>query len=271
MIPDFVVIGAPRCGTTSLARYLGEHPEIFVAPTKEVRFFDVNFDRGPDWYLEHFRGAGGRMAGEATPGYMLRRQSMERLVEMLPRALLLVMLRDPIERAWSEYWMVKARSNESRSFSQVIIEEIEAMGSGDNLSARYLRNSRYDIHMQTVLDLVDRERVGVFLSERMATDPADFYGDVCQFLGVDPTFRPHNLGKVMNSYLDFRSVRLRNWLRRFDTPLARFARRLNARRSATYPPMAEADRSTLSTYFAPHIQRLEGMLGLEFPEWSANT
>src|SRR5688572_19406956 len=104
-LPDFVVIGSMRAGSTSLARYIGAHPSVYMPPKKELHFFDWNWDRGLDWYRAQFRDATpGAIIGEATPIYIVYREAMERLAKACPEARLLVVLRDPVSRAYSHYW-----------------------------------------------------------------------------------------------------------------------------------------------------------------------
>jgi hypothetical protein len=104
-LPDFVVIGGPKCGTHWLNECLREHPEVYLTPdVHEIFFFDRYFDRGPQWYAHYFRGhAGERRVGDVTPTYLASALAAQRLSDLLPDATLLVCLRNPIERAWSHY------------------------------------------------------------------------------------------------------------------------------------------------------------------------
>src|SRR5437764_7156012 len=115
-LPNFFIIGAMRSGTTSLTRYLNAHPDVFVAPGKELHFFDQRFDRGLDWYRDCFeRAAGQRAIGEATQSYMYDAEAMTRLAVTVPKARLLAILRNPVDRAWSHYWLNRALALETLS------------------------------------------------------------------------------------------------------------------------------------------------------------
>ena len=99
-LPAFLIVGAMRSGTTSLARYLASHPDVLFAPQKEVHFFDRNFHRGVAWYASQFAGDPTlRLAGEATPSYMYDELAVERMSHTVPHAKLIAVLRDPTERA----------------------------------------------------------------------------------------------------------------------------------------------------------------------------
>src|SRR3712207_6690007 len=105
-LPDFVIIGTQRGGTTSLYHYLSKHPEVLPALRKEIHFFDLNFDRGLDWYLAHFaRQDQPGLVGEASPLYMFHRDVPERVRRVLPNAKFIALLRNPVDRAYSQYQM----------------------------------------------------------------------------------------------------------------------------------------------------------------------
>lgn len=100
-LPDFVLAGAMRSGSSSLFRYLNDHPAIFMPAEKELHYFDRGLDRGLDWYRERFQAAApGQLLGEATPGYLASEDALSRMVETLPDVRVLMVLRDPVSRAY---------------------------------------------------------------------------------------------------------------------------------------------------------------------------
>src|SRR5437762_2920456 len=101
-LPNFLIIGAPRSATTSTALYLSQHPEVHIAPQKEVNFFDLEFHRGLDWYRAQFdRVEDGQVVGEASPNYMFSEDAVQRMAALLPDAKLIAILREPVSRAYS--------------------------------------------------------------------------------------------------------------------------------------------------------------------------
>src|SRR4051812_20619515 len=121
MLPTFVILGTMRGGTTSLVRYLGEHPDVYVAPQKEVHFFDEHFELGVEWYEAQFEGRGdARQFGEGTPAYLYGDIAMQRLKQILPETRLIVSVREPVERAYSHYWHQRARGYETKEFVDAI-------------------------------------------------------------------------------------------------------------------------------------------------------
>ena len=272
-LPDFLVAGAMRSGTTSLYRYLGEHPEIFMVP-KELEFFTEHFDRGVEWYRSQFAGAGSaRVFGEATADYLARRSAMARIAEVLPSGRVIASLRNPVDRAWSHYGLLSARGREVRTFAAAIDDEISVIESDgpDAGGIFYLYHSLYDVHLERAYRLFPEEQIHVSIFERMAADPAGTYRDLCVFLGVDPSFVPAHLGARVNAVVTCRSLRVRDLSRRLPSPAERLVARLNTRRTALPPVLDDAIRRRLEHFFAPRIARVEDLLGERIPEWQPDS
>lgn len=268
-LADFLIIGAMRSGTTSLYRYLGAHPEVYMAP-KELQFFTVHHERGPDWYAAQFaRATATQRLGEATADYLARESAMLRIAATLPRARLVATLRHPTERAWSHYGLLSERGRETRPFATALDEELAAIEAAgiDAPGVIYLSHGRYDLHLERCRRLFDPEALHVVIFEQMKADPTSVYRGVCQHLGVDPGFVPADLGRPVNAYVTFRSVRLRDASKSLPRPLGRIVGRLNARRNVTAPAMPSDVRRRLDAYYAPVIEDVERILGRALPEW----
>src|SRR5438105_3652241 len=131
VLPDFLIIGGQRCGTSSLYYYLTEHPGIVSAFTKEPHFFDEHFTKGTGWYRTQFPTVLHKdyvknvlrqdfMTGEGTPYYILHPHVPRRASEIVPRAKLIALLRNPVDRAYSQYWIEKTANFETLSFEDAI-------------------------------------------------------------------------------------------------------------------------------------------------------
>lgn len=140
-LPDFIIIGAQKGGTTSLYEYLSQHPDIARALRKEIRFFDEQYNKGLAWYRSffptfakchhHLRATGQRLqTGEATPEYLFDPLVPERMRGVLPGVKLIVMLRDPVSRAYSHYQHVLRRGREPLSFDESVKQELQQLRSG---------------------------------------------------------------------------------------------------------------------------------------------
>lgn len=269
-LPDFLVIGAMRSGTSSLARYLRAHPAICFATEKEVHFFDRNFDRGLEWYKRHFPcDHPGHLTGEATQTYMYHGEALDRMVAVVPKARLIVTLRHPVERAYSHFWLNRARGREPLDFRQAIDAEPERIRTGglnERLWYSYLGRGSYARQLVGVAERYSREQLLVLRFEDLRDAPARTYRRICTFLQIDDGFLPAELGRVVNPYVTFRSLRARDLARRLPGPFRRVVGRLNTRH-ASYPPMDAALRRELNARFDEEIGSLEMWLGEDLSAW----
>jgi hypothetical protein len=253
--PDFVIIGAAKAGTTSLYGWLSEHPFVEPATHKEVHYFDYNLYRGEDWYRAHFplerdrdsfAAANGRpfLTGEASPSYISHHWAPSRLAETLPDARLLVALRDPVERAYSQFQMSRREGEEElESFAAAVeIEDrrLDPERARTKADPRYnswpigcwsyLMRSRYAEQLDRWFELFPREQFHFVTLEQLAADPQRTLDSVHEFLGLPP-HRHENL-----------------------QPL----------HTASYDSLPADARASLSEYFRPHNQRLFELVGIDF-------
>jgi hypothetical protein len=257
MAPDFLIVGAQRCGTTSLFRYLAAHP-VVVPPLfqKGIHFFDMNYGRGLRWYRGQFpiRSIADRrvattghraISGEASPYYVFHPLAAERIARDLPAAKLIVLLRDPVERAFSAHRQESARGFETEPFERALeLEETRLAGELERIQAdpdyasfhhqhhAYLARGRYAEQLKRLFDLIGRERVLVLESSSFFATPQPVWERVLEFLGL-PTWHPPVFG------------------------------RHNAQGSA---PLPDRLRERLEEYFEPYDAELTALLG-EVPTW----
>ena len=273
--PDFLIIGAVKSGTSSLAMYLAAHPEAFVAHRKEVRFFDddSNFSRGIEWYERQFVGAEeARAVGEASPFYMASPEAASRIANTVPHARLIAVLRNPVDRAYSHYLHNRTWWRESRGFSEALADEREGRRIPQRF--RYLALGRYAEQLTRFLSVLDSASIQVLFFEDLRESPASIFTSVCEFLNIDSTFIPANVGARYNPQSHVVSARLGRALSRWRTrpglpsKLVRYADRVNVRaRGAPYAPMPSGVREWLSEYFHEPNSNLADLLGLEIESW----
>jgi hypothetical protein len=272
-LPNFLIVGAARSGTTSLARHLGAHSDAFVPEEKELRFFDDNFDRGLDWYGAFFADAGDATAvGEATAAYLYNARAVERMATVVPQARLIAMLRQPVDRAYSNYWMNRERGREKLSFTDAIAEEPQrmaaAIANGETPRAVYLEKGRYVPQLVRLCEHFPRESLQVVITEDLASDPVATFGRVCTHVGIDPSEQPERLGEPLNRYVHFRSRRLRARGRAIRHPLGRAIERINVRKRP-YPPIDPVLRARLTAELEDEIIAVEQWLGRDLANWRA--
>lgn len=258
-LPTFVGVGASKSGTTSLARWLEAHPDLFVAPQKELRFFTLHWDRGLDWYAEQFAGAAGRPCGEFTPDYMNDQQAVERMAATVPDARLLVCLREPVSRLLSHYWHQRLRGSERRPLREAVAEEPD-----------YVARGHYLPQLVRLAQHYPRERIHVAVFDDIRDRPAEVFAAACRFLDVDDQVRPELLGTAFNTASSFRSKRLRTQMLRWQAfrRAPALSRRVDAlnRRPVDYPAPGADDLRWLQERCADDLPALEAWLGRPLPQ-----
>jgi hypothetical protein len=254
-LPDYLIVGGQRCGTTSLQKYLIQHPAV-VAPgvLKGIHYFDMNFAEGETWYRSQFpmritrawhgRGGTATLTGEASPYYMFHPLGAERIAATVPAAKLIALVRHPVDRAYSHYLHEVRRGFEDRSFEEAIALEPERL-AGEEARIRqdpsyvsfahqhhsYAARGMYADQLEHLAKHVPREQILVVSSEEMFADAAASYGRVLEFLGLEP-FTPAD----------------------FATQNANVYRE----------PIPDAARARLAAVFAEPNRRLEAFVGRSF-------
>ena len=199
MLPNFIIIGAMKSGTTSLARYLDAHPEIFITRPREPRFFSDGYDSGLDSYERLFEGAAaGQVRGEGSTNYSvagLRPGVPKRIAAVCPDVKLIYLLRDPVERIRSLYRFRLDRKPDLRPIDRAVFE-----------IPVYLESARYATQLDAYLEHFDRRQVLVLSSERLYDDRSQQLSLVYAFLGVDADFVPSDVDATYNTARDNRRM-----------------------------------------------------------------
>ena len=295
--PDFFLVGAPKCGTTAMARYLGDHPEIFMPIAKELHYFgsDLDYRRRRLTAAEYLAlfdtGEGVKRVGEASVGYLYSETAPAEILEFSPEARILIMLRDPID-------MIRSQHSQELFMGQEDITNLaEALRAEPDRSAgrripasctmpyllRYTWLARYAEHVERYLEAVGPGRVHVTLFDDFKRDTSSAYADVVRFLGCDASFTPEF--PVVNERKRVRSValqhvvrdpppRVRVMLRRLLPMAARVGARkllygLNSR--APVPSSIEPELAArLRVDLEPDIRRLADLLGRDLSAWMSS-
>jgi hypothetical protein len=198
--PDFIVVGAQKSGTTSLAAWLAEHPSCWIASEKEVHYFDLAYRRGFAWYRTRFgKAPANRLAGEVTPYYLFHPLAAERMARDLPSVKLVAILREPVARAVSGYMHSRRFHGETRSFEAALVEEDTALAEDIATLARdpfaqchalqtrsYRARGLYAAQLGRYLEHFPREQVHVMIFEELLAAPEPTLDALCGFLGIGP-------------------------------------------------------------------------------------
>lgn len=298
MMPNFLVIGAARSGTTSLHHYLKAHPEIFMSSVKEPNFFafedgeiDLGYDApgwrswsrrstpGPEEYRALFRGVKAEKAiGEASPIYMRSPGAAERIRRAIPGARLIAILRDPAERAYANY-MGRLRDGTERNPDAYDALDAALSGRGPGWRKEiYIDLGFYHERLQPYYERFGREQIRVVLFDDFVRDPHGVVRELFSFLGVEPGFVPdtsityNTSGRIRNPMLRFAwtnsnplRARLQPWLPR---PLREAGWAL-VQRNLSRPPLPPDLRARLVERYRADILALEGLLDRDLSGWRA--
>ncbi len=273
MLPNFLVIGASKAGTTSLYEYLRAHPQVFMPDLKEPQFFpeEFNWHRGLAWYEQLFDAADGALAiGEASTTYTRYPHSKgvaDRVAKVIPDARLIYLVRHPVERMLSQY-------------QQHIQHGWERLPAEQAFRANpiYLNYSRYAMQIEQYLEHFPRKQLLVVTSEEMAAHRAKTMGAIFEFLGVDPRWRPPNLDRDFNvTERKRRPLRVDATLRRLPgygflarvtpLPLRKLKYQVTTRAVVRRPRISDEFRRETEEQLRDDVRRLRDHLGPGFDGW----
>lgn len=269
-LPDFLVVGAKKAGSTWLDHLLRSHPGVFL-PTerKEVAYFDLFHDRGTAWYARFFRDApAGALVGESTPEYLHHREAPARIERELPGARLLVIVRNPIDRAHSEWAHLVGKFAERRCFAEFLRQEPDVLAKG-----------RYAEQLRRFPRALAEGRVKVLVFEECIADPESASREVAGFLGIGAggfvaDARPRNESYVPRFPAAFAALRsCSDWLRARDLDFAvNAAHRFGVRRllgsRGRVPALSPEDRAAYHDFVEAQRQQVEALLGRTVLAWT---
>ena len=250
MVPHFLIIGAQRCGTSSLYENIIQHPNVISASTKEVHFFDIKYAKGFSWYETNFKEYEEKkskdeffITGEATPYYLFHPLVPQRIAKVLPKVKLIVLLRNPVNRAYSHYNHEVRLNAEKLSFEDAIKAEEERLSgeekkmlenenyySFNHQHFSYLKRGIYVDQIKKWHKFFDREQFLIINSEEFFSEPNKILTKIFDFLDL-PAINQIN-SKISNK--------------------------------GNYPPMKDQTREKLANYFKIHNERLSSYLDWNF-------
>jgi Sulfotransferase domain len=293
--PGFFIVGAPRCGTTALSKFLGEHPEIFMAPKKGMHMFskDLAFisstTTNMETYLDEFEEAGEKLAGEASVWQIYSEQAPALIDKFNPTAKIIIMIRNPLDMVYSLHSrMVLDNVETQNDFEKAISLENERKKDvsppyyGPRFRPVFYREAaKYNIHVKRYLDHFGADRVMVIVHDDLRTDPASVYKNTLAFLGVDDTFTP--VFNEVNPNTNQRSALLAKIIRNMPGPVRKLKRVLMPntasiagkletinKKQIERKKMAPEIRKSLSEEFVKDVQDLSGLLGKDLSGWLEN-
>jgi len=293
--PHFFIVGAPKCGTTSMGQYLNQHPEIFVL-RGEPHYFGTDIDYNsprltPAQYRALCRETGGKpVCGDRSTWYLYSSKAAREIYAHNPQALIIAMLRNPAEMIHSlhAHHYQRGLRDDIEDLEQALAAEPDRRrGKWIPANARFPESlfysaiPRYSEQLQRYFDTFGRERVQVILFDDLKRSPRDVYARALAFLGVDPAFEPdfevHNASAPTPdswAYRAWKASSLRYRIRSLaPQPLYDRIRRMRRKRLASAAkrqprrPLAPEARDRLNLQFADEIDRLETLIGRDLSSW----
>ncbi|MFT5681788.1 MAG: hypothetical protein ACI8RZ_002700 [Myxococcota bacterium] len=290
---NFLIVGAPKCGTTAMTRYLEAHPEVFVAARKDLHYFgsDLNFTRRRRWseaeYAENFAEAGGASAvGEASVWYLYSKQSAEEIAAYNPDMRIIIMLRQPVDMMHALYTQLRLNGlgDEDLTTFQAALDAEPDRAAGRRIPTHtplpeallYRRAARFSEQVRRYQAVFPPEQILVLLQDDLKADTPAAYRRTLSFLGVDPDFQP-DLGRV-NANKVVRSEGLRRLIALtpasakglIPAGLRRGVRKRVAKLNSRHAPREALDpalRALLLAELAPEIEALAGVIDRDLSGW----
>jgi Sulfotransferase family len=311
-LPNFFIVGAPKAGTTSLYHYLDQHPDVFMSPIKETNYFsaeirleniDTNWQewaqredkslqqylRGPmqekrfggivsNWpdYLKVFQNVNGEKAiGEASVCYLWSKTAAQNIASTLPHAKIIMVLRDPVERAFSQYKQAVASGLEERPFRDLVDKNLNRNSDKFDLLNPFLEFGSYHEQVKRYMELFPKENLRIYLYEEFRQAPAETLSGIFRFLEVDPQFAPDTSERHLRSQVarhiwpTYKLKKYGIWSplkNAIPRPLRPAIRRwmFSSRQSLELDP---ADRVYLRNYYRQDTVRLSTLIKRDLDGW----
>jgi hypothetical protein len=284
-LPNFLVVGAQRCGTTYLHGLLQQHPEVFLPEGKEIHFFDHAEALGGEVeikkYMRHFNAVRAQKAiGEITPSYMYVNGVPELILRYLDGVRLIFLLRNPLERAYSHYWFNVSERREHFGFEEALAQEDSRISKGfpDNLLFSYIDRGRYMRQIERFLSIFPQEKMLFLIAEEMFANPRESLTGICRFLGITESYafdvavnrNRKQLPKYISAYLMMRSLSRiaanAPDILGFHKTVEHLSRSIPMT-ERPYPKMKKETRRWLRSVFDEDIRKVAGFLGRDLDVW----
>lgn len=276
-LPNFLVIGSQKAGTTMLYHALRAHPNITMPNRKEINYFfhERLYERGTAFYSRFFDDAPTKLQGEASPGYICHPDAPTRIADTLPDVRVIVTVRHPVDRAYSQYWDNRRHLSEHRTFEQCVAEDLQT----DYVPGTrgYFSRGLYAKYISRFLDLFGHDRVFVVVFEDLITDAEAVVASLYRFLGAEPS----SIWQAETMSRDRRNA-ARTWanpvyrtlfryptLARFIPNRARILWRWGPTVPAPPPPLDAQLRGELLQFYAPYNRDLFNLIDRVLEHWDS--
>ncbi len=282
--PNFFIVGVLKAGTTSLYAYLEKTPNVYMSPVKEPRYFNSEeFNsqfpglgvgvREKSKYLELFQGVKNEKAiGEASPTYLSDPDAAKRIHQIVPEAKIIIILRDPVQRAFSHYSMMRLKGREKKSFQELIAERINKKHDKTNEYNFYFDPGFYTEQVKRYLNLFGEKQVKILFFEDFVKDPKKIIKEVLELLKINSEL-PDVIGENYGGYFEPRG-KIQQKILQSPSILKMSAKVPNSLRwkiknmlikNGNKPNMTEPERISLESYYLNDAKNLQLLLKKKIP------
>lgn len=286
MLPNFMIVGAPKAGTTSLCYYLAQHPEVFMSDPKEVNFFSCEEMNEQGLYyddlkvkdLEKYKNLftnlkGKKAIGEASVSYLFYPKTPKKIKEIIPDVKIIILLREPVSRAYSHYLMDYRLGYVNFSFDDVVFKRKEDKNI-DLFYQQYISLGLYGEQVKRYIDIFGKDRVKIYLQDDLKNNPSNIILDIYDFLGVDSNYQP----EVSKRYNVFSMPRNKIVCKIYKSSLRPLISSVLPQRmkekiidilfiKKQRPQMSDETRRYLHGIYRDDIANLEKLIGIDLNSW----
>ncbi|MBT4529881.1 MAG: hypothetical protein HOC27_01630 [Phycisphaerae bacterium] len=260
----FFMVGCQRCGTTWTAAALRDHPQVYQPVKKQSYFFDRYYDKGIDWYLSFFKDVKPhhKAVGEIATGYCFP-DSVPRMAKHFPDVKLMMVMRNPIDRAYSNYQTRKVE------------EEWDSFEDAIELDSEFLERGQYIDQVEALLEYYDRDKILFLLYDDLSNNDRAYLTEILNFIGVDSDRESKLFGQRKNAAI---FPRVRKWLHLLGLDsfvhlirksfIGDWLRRSRKSKGSAYQPMNPRTKKKLIEHFRPYNARLSTFLHRDLSHWN---
>ena len=296
-LPNFLVVGAAKSGTTALYHYLNQHPEVFLTPIKETNFFalkdkEISFN-GPgddkgihrrtiteigDYHNQFMNVTDEKAVGEICPLYLYSKDAPKNIKEHIPEVKIIVILREPVARAFSAWVHLTRDGREHLSFEEALADEPRRIKENWAEIWHYKEESKYYNQLKRYYDSFPKENIKVVIYEDFKKNQMRVYGEICNFIGVKSSFVPnmsakHNTGSLSNSrfltLLFMKKNIFKTFFKIIFSPFlrAKIKNFLSDSNVIGTPIISKDDKKELKLLFSKDVCKLEELINIELKDW----
>ena len=274
---DIFLVGAPKCASTWIHRCFQEHEEIYVPEEDSIKYYDLNYHKGDCWYKNYFNNATNKqIIVDPTPSYFRSPGAISRIASEHPDAKFILSLRNPLDRAFSQYWHEKKRGIITVNFEEALQQVM--------LWGWFIETGFYATHLDNLLKYFPKDRIHITLFDDLKNDAGLFIKNIFEFVDVDNTFEPLIINKPVNKAGVSENITIKTItslskvgvVGRALNPLRKVMKKFGVRerlmetfsnRNEYEEGVSEAMRKELLSIYLPEIERLESMIDKDLSNW----